>query len=45
MRRDELVLSISLRVGMGNPSIEVASRLGFDFEHGVLGISPIHGER
>jgi 4-hydroxy-2-oxoheptanedioate aldolase len=34
---------MSLRVGMGNPSIEVASKLGFDyvyfdFEHGVLGI-------
>lgn len=43
MKRDELVLSMSLRVGMGNPSIEVASKLGFDyvyfdFEHGVLGI-------
>ncbi|MGD8566138.1 MAG: aldolase/citrate lyase family protein [Candidatus Bathyarchaeota archaeon] len=41
MRRDELVLSMSLRIGMGNPSIEVAGRLGFDyvyvdFEHGVL---------
>jgi len=41
MKRDELVLSMSLRVGMGNPSIEVASKLGFDyvyfdFEHGVL---------
>jgi len=43
MKRNELVLSMSLRVGMGNPSIEVASKLGFDyvyfdFEHGVLGI-------
>lgn len=43
MKRDELVLSMSLRVGMGNPAIEVASKLGFDyvyfdFEHGVLGI-------
>jgi len=43
MKRDELVLSMSLRVGMGNPSIEVASKLGFDyvyfdFEHGVLEI-------
>lgn len=43
MKRDELVLSMSLRVGIGNPSIEVASELGFDyvyfdFEHGVLGI-------
>jgi len=41
MKRDELVLSMGLRVGMGNPSIEVASKLGFDyvyldFEHGVL---------
>jgi 4-hydroxy-2-oxoheptanedioate aldolase len=41
MKRDELVLSMSLRVGMGNPSIEVASKFGFDcvyfdFEHGVL---------
>lgn len=41
MKRDELVLSMSLRVGMGNPSIEVAGKLGFDyvyfdFEHGVL---------
>ena len=41
MKRDKLVLSMSLRVGMGNPSIEVASKLGFDFvyldfEHGVL---------
>jgi len=41
MKRDELVLSMSLRVGMGNTSIEVASKLGFDyvyldFEHGVL---------
>jgi hypothetical protein len=24
MRRDDLVLSMSLRVGMGNPTIEVA---------------------
>ncbi len=43
MKRDELVLSMSLRVGMGNPSIEVAGKLGFDyvyfdFEHGVLGV-------
>jgi len=43
MKRDELVLSMSLRVGMGNPSIEVASKLGFDFvyldfEHGVLNV-------
>ncbi|MEA2089669.1 MAG: aldolase/citrate lyase family protein, partial [Thermoproteota archaeon] len=43
MKRDELVLSMSLRVGMGNPAIEVASKLGFDyvyfdFEHGVLGV-------
>jgi len=41
MKRDELVLSMSLRVGMVNPSIEVAGKLGFDyvyfdFEHGVL---------
>lgn len=41
MKTDELVLSMSLRVGMGNPSIGVASKLGFDFvyfdfEHGVL---------
>ena len=43
MRRNDLVLSMNLRVGMGNPSIEVASKLGFDyvyfdFEHGVLEI-------
>lgn len=43
MKRDELVLSMSLRVGMGNPAIQVAGRLGFDFlyldfEHGVLDI-------
>ena len=43
MKRDELVLFMSLRVGMGNPSIEVAGKLGFDyvyfdFEHGVLEI-------
>ena len=43
MKRDKLVLSMSLRVGMGNPSIEVASKLGFDFvyldfEHGVLDV-------
>jgi 4-hydroxy-2-oxoheptanedioate aldolase len=43
MKREELVFSMSLRVGLGNPSIEVASKLGFDyvyfdFEHGVLGI-------
>ncbi len=41
MRRDDLVLSMSLRVGMGNPAIEVARRAGFDFiyidfEHGVM---------
>ena len=41
MRRDDLVLSMSLRVGMGNPAIEVARREGFDFvyidfEHGVM---------
>ena len=41
MRRDELVLSMSLRVGMGNPAIEVARKTGFDFiyidfEHGVV---------
>ena len=44
MKRDELVLSMSLRVGMGNPSIEVAGKLGFDyvyfdFEHGVLEVA------
>ena len=43
MKHDSLVLSMSLRVGMGNPAIEVASKLGFDFvyidfEHGVLGV-------
>ncbi len=43
MKRDELVLSMSLRVGIGNPAIQVARRLGFDFiyldfEHGVLSI-------
>ena len=41
MRQDDLVLSMSLRVGMGNPSIEVAKKTGFDFiyidfEHGVI---------
>jgi len=41
MKHDKLVLSMSLRVGMGNSSIEVAGKLGFDyvyfdFEHGVL---------
>lgn len=46
MKRDELVLSMSLRVGMGNPSIEVASKLGFDyvyfdFEHGVLEVETL----
>lgn len=48
MKRDKLVLSMSLRVGMGNPSIEVAGKLGFDyvyfdFEHGVLGIETFAG--
>lgn len=43
MRRDELVLSMSLRIGMGNPAIEVAKKTGFDFlyidfEHGVVEI-------
>jgi 4-hydroxy-2-oxoheptanedioate aldolase len=43
MKRDELVISMTVRVGMGNPSIEVAGKLGFDyvyfdFEHGVLEI-------
>lgn len=43
MKSNELVLSLSLRVGMGNPSIEVAKSLGFDyiyfdFEHGVLDV-------
>ena len=41
IRRDDLVLSMSLRVGIGNPAIEVARREGFDFiyiyfEHGVM---------
>ena len=43
MKRDEIVLSMSLRLGMGNPAIEVAKRTGFDFiyidfEHGVMDI-------
>jgi 4-hydroxy-2-oxoheptanedioate aldolase len=43
LRQDELVLSMSLRVGMGNPAIEVAQKMGFDymyidFEHGVLNL-------
>lgn len=43
IKRDELVLSMSLQVGMGNPAIEVAGKLGFDyvyfdFEHGVLNL-------
>ncbi len=41
MKNDELVLSMSLRIGMGNPAIEAAKKTGFDyiyidFEHGVL---------
>jgi len=48
MKQDRLVLSMSLRVGMGNPSIEVASKLGFDFlyldfEHGVLNVETFAG--
>ncbi len=43
MKSDELVSSMSVRAGMGNPSVEVAGKLGFDyvyfdFEHGVLGV-------
>ena len=43
MKQDKLVLSLSLRVGMGNPAIEVARKMGFDyiyvdFEHGVLSL-------
>jgi 4-hydroxy-2-oxoheptanedioate aldolase len=43
MKCDEIVLSMSLRVGMGNPAIEVAKKTGFDFiyvdfEHGVIDI-------
>lgn len=43
MKNNELVLSMILRVGMGNSSIEVAKSLGFDylyfdFEHGVLDV-------
>ncbi len=41
MKRDEVVLSMSLRLGMGNPAIEAAKKTGFDFiyidfEHGVM---------
>lgn len=41
MRRNEVVLSMSLRLGMGNPAIEAAKKTGFDFiyidfEHGVM---------
>lgn len=36
MKRDELVLSMGLRIGMGNPSIEVASKLGFDYVYFAL---------
>lgn len=41
--QDEIVLSMSLRLGMGNPAIEVAKKAGFDFiyidfEHGVINI-------
>ena len=41
MKSDELVLSMSLRLSMGNPAIEAAKKTGFDFiyidfEHGVM---------
>jgi 4-hydroxy-2-oxoheptanedioate aldolase len=41
MKGDNLVLSMSLRLGMGVPAIEVAKEAGFDFlyvdfEHGVV---------
>ena len=43
MKQNEVVLSMSLRLGMGNPAIEVAKKAGFDFiyidfEHGVINI-------
>ena len=43
MKQDQVVLSMSLRLGMGNPAIEVARKAGFDFiyidfEHGVINI-------
>lgn len=46
IKNDEVVLSMSLRVGMGNPSIEVAGKTGFDYvyidlEHGVLSIETL----
>lgn len=41
MKRNDLVMSMSLRLGMGNPAVEVARKFGFDFlyvdfEHGVV---------
>ena len=41
MKNNEIVLSMSLRIGMGNPAIEAAKKTGFDFiyidfEHGVM---------
>jgi 4-hydroxy-2-oxoheptanedioate aldolase len=41
LKREEIVLSMSLRLGMGNPAIEAAKKTGFDyiyvdFEHGVM---------
>lgn len=41
MKSKEIVLSMSLRIGMGNPAIEAAKKTGFDFiyidfEHGVV---------
>ena len=31
MKRNDLVMSMSLRLGMGNPAVEVAQKAGFDF--------------
>jgi len=41
LKREEIVLSMSLRLGMGNPAIAAAKKTGFDyiyvdFEHGVM---------
>ena len=38
MKQDKLVLSMSLRIGMGNPAIEVARKMGFDYIY-VVGVT------
>ena len=48
MKRDDVVLSMSLRLGMGNPAIEAAKKTGFDFiyidfEHGVMEMETFAG--